>query len=102
MRIKFGSNAYGLDRVISQTRSLDYACQCNIGLPSGVAQLNEHLCSLSAAIHRPLSEKSYSKLAQAAATSLSGSSTSKAGAAMVTSGPLAGAVMAMGGLVLAL
>lgn len=51
----------------------------------------------------PLSEKSYSSLAQAAATSLSGRSTSKAGAAaMVTSGPLAGAVIAMGGLVLAL
>lgn len=51
----------------------------------------------------PLSEKSYSSLAQAAATSLSGSSASKAEApAMMTSGPLAGALMAVGGLALAL
>ena len=50
-----------------------------------------------------LSQKSYSSLAQAAATSLAGISPSKAEtAAMITSGPLAGALMAVGGLVLAL
>jgi hypothetical protein len=49
-----------------------------------------------------LSETSYSSLAQAAATSLAGTSSKAGAAAMITSGPLAGALMAAGGLVLAL
>lgn len=70
----------------------------------GAAEVNASATSsLSCSTTIPLSEKSYSSLAQAAATSLSGSSTNKAGAAaMVTSGPLAGALMAVGGLALAL
>lgn len=70
----------------------------------GAAEVNASATSsLSCSTTIPLSEKSYSSLAHAAATSLTGSSTSKAGAAaMITSGPLAGALMAAGGLVLAL
>ena len=70
----------------------------------GAADVNASATtSVSCSTTIPLSEKSYSSLAQAAATSLSGSSTSKAeAAAMMTSGPLAGALMTVGGLALAL